>query len=136
MPRDSVTSKPSTLEPDKTSKATHSSKMNMVSEYRLQTFGGVLLVLLGLLFWVWGGTAMKFNGMVTPEGDSLASFVRQIGILALLLPLAWTICTIKKERNQTSRWTRRHTLISGFPVAFAMFYLLGKSLTYGRIYIW
>ena len=110
-----------------------SSLMNFVSEYRLQTFGGVLLVLLGFLNWVTVGLMTKFvAGQNTLESSSLALFIRQIGILALVIPIIWAAYSIKKERDQKSRWTRRHTILSGFVAAFAMFFLLEKSLTFGR----
>lgn len=121
------------LEPDKPSITTHHSGMNMVSEYRLQTLGGVLLTLLGFLHWVMVGFMTKFaDGRDTLDTNHLALFVRQIGILALAIPIVWAVYTIKKERDPKSRWTRRYTILSGFVAAFAMFYLLGKSLTYGR----
>ena len=92
--------------------------MSMVSEYRLQTLGGVILVLLGFSFWIMFGTFLKFNGFITKEGDTMTSLIRQIGILTLLLPVIWAIYTIKKEQDQTSFWTKKHSIISVFPTTF------------------
>ncbi len=110
--------------------------MSFIGEHRLQTILGSVLTLLGLLFWVMQGTFMKFFGFVTRDGNHTAHFIRQIGLLALAIPLLWAIYTIKKERDLSNRWTQKITLLSAIPTAWLMFYLLLKSLSYGRFYIW
>jgi len=107
--------------------------MNFVSEYRVQTVGGVVMILLGFIYWMFGGTMLTFSGHVTDENSVLAPIVRQVGILALALPLVWAVFTIKKERDPATRWTKKFTILSAIPIALIMFYLLAKSVSYGRI---
>lgn len=108
--------------------------MNFDTEYRVQTVGGMLMTLIGLLYWLMGGTIIKFSGMLTDENNALVPFIRQSAIIALVMPLAWAIFTIKKERNQTNQWTTRWTIISAIPVTLTMLYFLTKSVSYGRYY--
>lgn len=91
------------------------------------------MILLGFIYWIFAGFMTKFSlGKETIDSNQLAPFVRQIGILALALPVVWTFYSIRKERDTASAWTTLHTIVSGILIAFVMFYLLGKSLTYGR----
>ena len=110
--------------------------MNTVSEFRLQTIGGVIMILLGFMFWLQAGAMAKFFGFETNPADPWAPFVRQIGILALALPLVWAIFSIQKERDPSSRWTMRYSLLSGFATALLMFHVLVRSMQYGRLYTW
>ena len=91
------------------------------------------MTLLGFIVWMMAGTMGKFTGKITDPSNSWAPFIRQIGIFALAVPLLWAVITIKKERTLTNRWTAKHSLVSGIANAYLMFYLLGKSMTYGRI---
>lgn len=91
------------------------------------------MVLFGVLTWVWVGTMQKLSSYQIDPANTWAPFVRQIGILALGLPLLWIIFTIKKERDQTSDWTRRHTIIAGVATTILMIFLLTQSAAYGRL---
>lgn len=91
------------------------------------------MILLGFIYWMIAGFSEKFlMERDTLDSNHLALFVRQIGLLALALPLLWAVCSIKKERDPTSSWGTPHTIVMGILIAFAMFYLLGKSMSYGR----
>lgn len=91
------------------------------------------MTFLGFVFWAFSGTMLKFTNYQTDPENSWAPVIRQAGILALLLPIAWAVFTIRKERDQTTQWTLKFSLVSGLLVAWAMFYLLIKSVSYGRV---
>lgn len=110
------------------------SGMTIGDEYRLQTWLGIVQASLGLIAWLSNGIQMRLTGWVTKENDWTVSLVRQAGFACLLLPIAWVIFTIKKEQDQTSRWSRRHTIVSGLALAFLMNALMGWSSVYGRYY--
>jgi len=107
--------------------------MTIGQEYRLQTWLAITQFLLGLAGWVWNGIFNWALNFQTDPNNGFAIFIRQAGILILLLPLAWAIFTIRKDGNPESRWTRRHTIISGVLLAIAMFYLMAWTMGHGRV---
>ena len=98
-------------------------------EYRLQTWLAITQFLLGLAGWLWSGIGSWATEMETDPENGFALFIRQAGILILLLPLFWAIFTIRKERNLKSQWTKKHTIVSGIILAIAM----GWTMSYGRV---
>jgi hypothetical protein len=102
------------------------------SEFRLQTIGGTIMILFGVLHWVSSGTTAMFVGYVTDPDNTWVPIVRSLGALTLTLPIFWAVFSIKKELDSSNRWTRRHTVLSGLAIAFLMIYLLNLSISYGR----
>lgn len=108
--------------------------MNQFSEFRLQTIGGTIMILFGVLHWIASGTTAMFTGAITDPNNTWVPVVRNLGALTLTFPIFWAVFSIKKELAPSNRWTRRHTILLGLTIAFLMFFLLSLSINYGKHY--
>lgn len=100
--------------------------MSSIREYTPQSVLASLqsvVVIAGSMF---TGAALKLMGY--PEArvhwPTASVFVRNWGLLLVLIPAAWVVGSIWLERNRADWFSKRWTIVSGVLVLFCLTYFL------------
>lgn len=100
--------------------------MNPIREYTPQTVLASMQAVVVIAGSMFTGAAMKIMGYPEASHDwHLASvFVRNWGVLLILIPATWVVGSIWMERNQSDWFSKRWTVLSGLLVLLSLAYFL------------